>query len=97
MTHGSIDIAGWQALYFHQGSITYVPTEATLNTTLATDYSVTLIGPYTNVDANVKSVKVRNTVYVTPPFIGILTKNNPPLVQFLAHLHESITPEGIAV
>ena len=72
MNHGSIVITYWNTSYFHQGTTTYVPMETALDFALATHATIILIGPYTHSDVDIKSVKVHNTVYVPPLFIGLL-------------------------
>ena len=75
--HGSVAIADFQELYFHQGMITYVPTEDALDSTLSSDASFTLLGQYYHTGVDVKSVKVQNTVFPPPHVVRDLNRERP--------------------
>ena len=75
--------------------ITYVPAESALDTTLAADATITLLGTYFQTNADVKAIKIRETVFIPSPFVGILLESNLSLVQAWAFSLGVIVTAGI--
>ena len=79
-----------KAAYFHQGSTTYVPTEAKIYSDLVVYPNISLIVLYSQSDADVKDMKVHHMVYVPPPFVGLLLEVDLSPMQVWACLHGTI-------
>lgn len=62
----------WKADYFHQlPQQVLVPTPATIDTILAAQPDVTLLGPYAQGEAGTELVKVRRTCFVPPKYVPL--------------------------
>ena len=57
----------WDPTYLHLALDVYVPIAAAIDTSLAGDANITLLGPYGAGDAGVEIICCRNTVYVPAP------------------------------
>ena len=49
-----------------------MPSAAAIDTSLAEDSNITLLGPYGAVDAGVKIIRCCKTMYVSAPYVGLL-------------------------
>ena len=49
-----------------------VPTAAAIDTAIAGDADLKMLGPFNMGDAGVESVRCRKTVYVPAPYVGLL-------------------------
>ncbi len=70
--HNQSVMIQWLDNYFHQvNNQIRVPTAAAIDTTLAGDANLQIIGPYNQNDADTELIRVRRTVYVPPAYVSI--------------------------
>ena len=62
----------WYPTYLHLALAIYVPSAAAIDTSIAGDSNITLLGPYGAGDTEVKIIRCCKTVYVPTPYVGLL-------------------------
>ena len=67
VSYGTVPLAMWDPTYLHLALDVYVPIAAAIDTSLAGDANIMLLGPYGAGDAGVEIICCRNTVYVPSP------------------------------
>ena len=72
VSYGTAPLAVWDPTYLHLAPAVYVPSAATIDTSLAGDSNITLLGPYGAGDAGVEIICCCKTVYVPAPYVGLL-------------------------
>ena len=64
-------LAVWDPTYLHLAPAVYVPSAAAIDTSLARDPNVTLLGPCGAGDAGAEIIHCQKTVYVPAPYVGL--------------------------
>ena len=72
VSYGTPPLAVWDSTYLHLAPAVYVLSAAAIDTSLARESNVTLLGPYGAGDAGVEIIRCRKKVYVPTPFVGLL-------------------------
>ena len=72
VSYGTVPLAVWDPTYLHLAPDVYVPSAAAIDTSLAGDANITLLGPYGAGDAGAEIIRCCKTVYVTEPYVGLL-------------------------
>ena len=72
VSYGTTPLAVWDPTYLHLASAIYLPSAATIDTSLAGNPNVTLLVPYGAGDAGVEIIRCRKAVYVPAPYVGLL-------------------------
>ena len=72
VSYGTVPLAVWDLTYLHITLAVYVPSAAAIDTSLAGNYNVTILGPYGAGDAVVEIIRCCKTVYVPAPYVGLL-------------------------
>ena len=72
VSYGTAPLSNWDPTYLHPAPTVHVPSAAVINTSLAGDPNLTLLGPYGAEDAGVETICCRKTVYVPAPYVGLL-------------------------
>ena len=80
----------WDPTYLHLSPAVYVPSAAAIDTSLADDSKITLLGPYGAGDAGVEIIRCCKTVYVPAPYVGILLSADLSPVEAWNHLRGAI-------
>ena len=70
--YGTTTLVVWDPTYLHLALAVYVPSAAVIDTSLARDSKITLLGPYDTGDAGVEIIRCRKMVYVPAPYVGLL-------------------------
>ena len=65
-------LAQWYPAYLHLAPAVIVPSAAAINTSIASNPDLKLLGPYGAGDAGVESIRCRKTLYVPAPYVGLL-------------------------
>ncbi len=74
--HNQAVLVEWQDNYFHQvQNQIRVPTAAAIDTTLAGDANLQVLGPYNDQDADTELIRVRRTCYVPPAYVSLFLAN----------------------
>ena len=81
VSYGTAPLVGWDPTYLHLAPAVYVPSAAAIETSLAGNPNVTLLGPYVAGDVGVKIIRCRKTVYVPATFVGLLLSADLSLVE----------------
>ena len=76
VSYGTVPLAAWDPTYLHLAPAVYVPSAATIDTSLDGDPNVTLLGPYGAVDVGAKIIHFCKTVYVPVPYVGLLLSDD---------------------
>ena len=64
MSYSTVPLAVWDPTYLHLAPAVYVPSAAAIDTSLAGDANITLLGPYGAGDAGAEIIRCCKTVYV---------------------------------
>ena len=72
ISYRTAPLAIWDPTYLHLAPAVHVPSAAAIDTSLAGDPNLTLLGPYGAGDAGVESIQCRKTVYVPTHYVGLL-------------------------
>ena len=72
MSYGTAPLAVWYPTYLHLAPSVYVPSAATIDTSISGYVNITLLGPYGAGDTGVEIIRCRKTVYVPAPYVGLL-------------------------
>jgi hypothetical protein len=79
LVHNQSIMVEWDDAYFHQVNAQIrVPTAAVIDTTLAGDVNATILGPFTQADADTELIRVRRCCYVPPKYIHFFLANPLP-------------------
>ena len=81
--------AVWYSTYLHLSPSVYIPSAATIDTSLAGDPNVTLLGPYSAGDVGSEIMRCRMTVYVPAPYVGLLLIENLTPIEAWNRLREA--------
>ena len=87
VSYGTTPLAVWDPLYLHLAPAVYVPSAATIDTSLAGNSKITLLGPYGAGDAGVEIICCRKTVYVPATHVGLLFSEDLSPVEAWNRLH----------
>ena len=90
MSYGTAPLANWNPTYLHLDPAVYVPSDATINTSLSGNAILTLLGPYGAGEAGVEIIRCRKTVYVPAPYTGLLLGANLTPIEAWNQLWGSI-------
>ena len=71
LSYGTAPLVNWDPTYLHLTPAVHVPRAAIIDTYLAGDANLTLLGPYGAGDAGVETIRCRKTVYVPAPYVGL--------------------------
>ena len=66
----------WDTTYLHLAPAIYVPSAATIDTSLSGNPTINLLGPYGAGDAGAEVIRFCKTVYVPDPYVGLFLGNN---------------------
>ena len=80
----------WYSPYLHLSPSVYIPSAATIDTSLAGDPNINLLGLYGAGDARSEIIRCRKSVYVPAPYVGLLLSDNLTLVEAWNRLHGAI-------
>ena len=80
----------WDPTYLHLSPAVYVPSATAIDTSLADDSNLTLLGPYGAGDAGVEIISCCKTVYVPAPYVGLLLSADHSPVEAWNHLRGEI-------
>ena len=69
VTFGTAPLAHWYPAYLHLTAAVHVPSAAAIDTAIAGEAGLKMMGPYGAGDAGVESVRCRKTVYVPAPYV----------------------------
>ena len=72
VSYGTAPLAVWGPTYLHLAPSVYVPSTVAIDTSLAGDPNVTLLGPYGAGDVGAEIICCCKTVYVPAPYVGFL-------------------------
>ena len=72
VSYGTAPLSVWDPTYLHLALAVYLPSAAAIESSLARDPNVTLLGPYGMGDAGAKIICCRKTMYVPAPYVGLL-------------------------
>ena len=72
VSYGTAPLANWDPTYLHLAPAVHVTSAAAIDTSLAGDANLTLLGPYGAGDSGVETIRCRKTVYVPAPYVGLL-------------------------
>ena len=72
VSYGTVPLAVWEPTNLHLAPAVYMTSAAAIDTSLAGDSNITLLGTYGAGDAGVKIIRCRKTVYVPAPYLGLL-------------------------
>ena len=72
VSYGTAPLEVWEPTYLHLAPAVYVPSAAAIDTSLAGNANITLIGPYGAGDAGDEIIRCCKTVYVSAPYVGLL-------------------------
>ena len=72
VSNDTAPLAVWDPTYLHLLPAVYVLNAVAIDTSLAGDTNLTLLGPYGAGDAEVEIIRCRKTVYVPAPYVGLL-------------------------
>ena len=72
VSHGTAPLVDWDPTYLHLSPAVHVLSAAAINTSLAGDANLTLLGPYGAGDVGVETIRCRKTVYIPAPYVGLL-------------------------
>ena len=81
VSYGTAPLAVWDPTYLHLYPAVYVPSAATIDTYLAGDTTINLLGPYGAGDAGAEIICCCKTVYVTALYVGLLLSDNLTQVE----------------
>ena len=90
VAYGTAPLAVWDPTYLHLALVIYVPSAAAIDTSLAGDPNITLLGPYDAGDAGGEIICCRKTVYVSAPYVVLLLRNDLSLVEAWNRLRGAI-------
>ena len=90
ISYGTATLAVWYPTYLHIAPAVYVPSAATIDTSISGDANITLLGPYGAGDAGVEIIRCRKTVYVTAPYVGLFLCADFSLVEARNRLRGAI-------
>ena len=72
VAYGTAPLAQLDPAYLHLAPAVLVPSAAAINTSIASNPDLKMLGPYGAGDAEVETVRCRKTVDVPAPFVGLL-------------------------
>ena len=72
VSYGTAPLEVWYPTYPHLFPAVYIPSAATIDTSLAGDPTITLLGPYGAGDGGAEIMRCCKTVYVPAPYVGLL-------------------------
>ena len=72
VTFGTAPLAHWDPGYLHLASAVNFPSAAAIDTAIAGDADLKMLGPFGAGDAGVESVRCRKTVYAPVPYVSLL-------------------------
>ena len=72
VSYGTAPLANWYTTYLHLSPAVHVLSAASMDTSLAGDTNLTLLGPYGEGDAGVETIRCCKTVCVPAPYVGLL-------------------------
>ena len=72
VAYGTAPLANWEPTYLHLAPAVHVPSAAAIDTSLASDANLMLLGPYGLGDARVETIRCRKTGYFPAPYVGLL-------------------------
>ena len=72
VSYGTTPLAVWDPTYPHLTPTVYVPSAATIDTSLDGDSNVKLLGPYGPGDTRIEIIPCPKTVYVPAPYVVLL-------------------------
>ena len=90
VSYGTAPLAVWDPTYLHLAPAIYVPSAAAIDTSLAGDPNVTLLGPYGAGDTGVEIICCCKTVYVPAPYVGLLLSADRSPVEYWNRFHGAI-------
>ena len=76
VSYGTARLENWYPTYLYLAPAVHVPSAATIDTSLACDANLTLLGPYGAGDAGVEIIRCFKTVYVPAPYVGLFLGSN---------------------
>ena len=76
MTFVTAPLAQWDPTYLRLATAVHVPSAAMIDTEIAGDANLKMLGPYGVGDAGVESVRCRKTVYIHAPYVGLLLSSD---------------------
>ena len=94
VTFGTAPLAMWDPTYLQQAAAVNVLTPAAIDTALAGDPAVTLLGPFADGDPSTEAVRCRKTVYVPAPFVGLLLGQDLTPVQAWNRVRGAVVDAG---
>ena len=90
VSYGTVTLAVWYSTYLHLAPAVYVPSAAAIDTSLAGDPNVALLGPYGAGDSGAEIIRCCKTVYVPAPYVGLLLIYNITPVEACNRLRGEI-------
>ena len=72
VSYGTAPLSNWDPTYLHLVPSVYVPSAASIDTSLSGDANLTMLGPYGAGDAGVEIIRCGKTLYVLTPYVGLL-------------------------
>ena len=76
VTYGTTPLAQWDPAYLHHAPDVHVPSAAMIDTAIAGDAKLKILGPYAAGNPGVESICCHKTVYVTAPYVGLLLSSD---------------------
>ena len=93
-----ISCANWPLASLHQiGATVHVSTDLAIDAPLAADLETDLLRPFSSTDADVDPLRVRKTIYIPTPFVGLFLKRYFTSAEAWTHLCGSIITGGLEV
>ena len=76
VSYVTVPLAVWNPNYLHLAPYVYVPSAAVIDTSLAFNPTINLLGPYGAGDAGSEVIRCCKNVYVPDPYVGLLSGNS---------------------
>ena len=83
-------MAAWYPTYPHFAPAVYIPSAAAIDTSLAGNPNITLLGPYRAVDVGAEIIRYRKIVYVPALYIRLLLSDDLTPVEAWNRLRGAI-------
>ena len=90
VAYGTAPLANWDPTYLHLAPDVHVTIAAAIDTLLAGDPNLTLLGPYRAGDVGIETIRCRKTVYVPASYVGLLLGEYLTPIEAWYRLREAI-------
>ena len=96
ITYRTITCATFPPENLHQiEAMVYDPTDLDIDTALAANLDTNLLGTLYSMNVNMNPPRVRKTIYLPAPFVGLLLKQDLKPVDSWTHLRGTIVDGGL--